>query len=204
MTDYNPTGRRDAEGPSSGPTMGFITKDGAPRPVTGDSLPHVKDPPQITLPAVYGKDIPLPQVTQVGDYWVGQPIPTEGYRLLELIMFYTPTDIGGGVGAGELSVLAEKRLLLRDPTSNAEPYVWVPQGVVNPVLNTPAIEPGYAWRSFYQSELRFLPFAVSAGAPTELAISLTFDVSTAPAWRFRFGDLDGSTSVLSVSYLLQR
>lgn len=200
-----------ADGPGGPIIVGYRNQSGQQLPFRGDdSLPFVKDPPELSGMVLYRPDAALNAVLSVDQYETLDRINTEGVRTLELVVVFTSALVAAAP-QGYLSIIAEK---LRTVMGGKD-ELWVPQGVVDPVLQVPPsgsplpIAQGYATRRFYSSELVFEPYNGQApGSRGPFTAAITFDVTSAAAWRFRVGarNVAGATAAATAAlyYDLQR
>lgn len=227
--DFLPRGRaavqrvRRESGDADAAVIAYQDPGSGAQTFPGDSkFPFVKDPPDVErlvrLRRSYDPDTqqtsnPIPTTTVLADFEASSPIDTTGFRELRLILGYFPQ----AVTVAQLSLIPEARIFDSNvpQASAAVADNFAPIGVVEPCLfvtdtttGDVSIADGYAFRRFYQTELRFNPF-LNRDAPvafTEPAtLMLVFDVRTYRGFRFRFAELEGGvTSFLDLSYVLMR
>jgi hypothetical protein len=206
--------RRDAEDDQPIQVAGYVPGTDRARAFPGDEkFPFVKDVPDVTGPDEYRKSVvkaslvnPLPFAATLGDYETLPEIDIRGSRGLVLMGIYVPgSDLQLG-GQGLLSVICEASLEPFAPTTpSLLGEVWVPIGVVDPTLRTPAIQPGFAYRNFFSSEFRLDPWVgyVAPPFPTVPAVvfTLVFDVSWYRKVRFRVAELAPGQQLPVLTYL---
>lgn len=211
--------RRDAENAENLTTVGYVPGSDQTRAFPGDEkFPFVKDVPDVTGPTLYRKSFglsgglptlgnPLPLATGVFDYETLPEVDVRGHRAFALFGVYWPkTDEQAG-GSGLLSLICEASLAPLEATGPSTD-VFFPIGVVDPTLNLPAIEPGYAYRNFFSSEFRLNPFLglnppfPNLGVPRQF--TLIFDVSWYRDVRVRCADLATDGAYLQLNYMRMR
>lgn len=226
--------RRDGGDDAPITQMGYSPGSQQARAIPGDAkFPFFKDPPDVSGPFEYRTSDVIPPAKTltnplpfVGGFGFGSPldiyqngpaIDVRGISQLAAVLTYLPGTITMQevtTGVGILSIIAEHALQPFEASSVDEPY-WVPIGVVNPILHTPAVVPGYAYRDIFSSEFRWQPFAGLVNPlpiNTPLRQTLVFDVSSYQQFRFRFADLaagggelqNNTPAYLWASYYLMR
>lgn len=211
--------RRDAENAENITTVGYVPGSDQTRAFPGDEkFPFVKDVPDVTGPTLYRKSIglsgglptlgnPLPLASSSLLFETLPEVDVRGHRAFALFGVYWPkTDQQAG-GSGTLSLICEASLAPLEATG-LQDNVWYPIGVVDPTLNVPAIDPGYAYRRFYSSEFRLDPF-VGLNPPfpnlvAPLLFTLVFDVSWYRDVRVRCADLVTDGAYLQLNYMRMR
>lgn len=210
--------RRDAESDENLTTVGYVPGSDQTRAFPGDEkFPFVKDVPDVTGPTLYRKSIdftggfsnlinPLPLASATYDYETLAEVDVRGHRAFALFGVYWPAA-EQGVGSGTLSLITEASLEPLEATGPNFP-IYFPIGVVDPQLNVPAIEPGYAYRNFYSSEFRLDPWVGYQPPFPQVGprqFTLIFDVSWYRDVRVRCADLvvDKGT-FLQLSYMRMR
>jgi len=198
--------RRDAENAENVTTVGYTPGSDQTRAFPGDEkFPFVKDVPDVTGPTLYRKSIesigdeglnlinPLPSASSLTSYETLSAVDVRGHRAFALFGIYFPAvDQQTETGLGLLNIIAEASLEPIEASSSST--VWYPIGVVDPVLNAPAIAPGYAYRRFFASEFRLDPWAgyvPPAPFPPSgpVPFTLVFDVSWYREIRIRCAEL---------------
>jgi hypothetical protein len=198
--------RRDAENAENITTVGYVPGSDQTRAFPGDEkFPFVKDVPDVTGPTLYRPLDKLNPAEVFADYETLPSVDVRGHRAFALFGVYTPGQIQG-VGTGLLSLVVEAAL---EPVTATAPSVqtWYPIGVVDPTLNAPAIEPGFAYRRFYASEFRLdpwagftPPFPLSGPIP----FTLIYDVSWYRDVRVRCAELSAAATSLRLNYMRMR
>lgn len=189
----------------------------AGRPVPGDQkFPFFKDVPDVEGPVflrdgAVSEDLivvvtnPLPLATAVSGYDTSPELDVRGIRqVLVFLRYFAAVEMGAGVGV--LSLVPQASFL-PSPSQESE---WMTIGVVNPTLNAPAIEPGYAFRHVFSTELRLDPGYTGDPAnpqpygrgPYEL--TLAFDVGPYDVFRLRYADVVANLSTLYARAYLMR
>lgn len=208
--------RRDGEDDENLQPIAYVPGSDKARAFPGDEkFPFVKDVPDVTGPTLYRKSFsivegvqvlsdPLPLATTLADYQILDPVDVRGHRAFALFGIYWPK--AAQTGFGTLSLVVEAALSPLESTGPSTP-VWFPIGVVDPTLNVPAIEPGFAYRNFFSSEFRLDPWAglQPPFAPVaERYFTLIFDVSWYRDVRVRCADLVTDAAYLQLSYMRMR
>lgn len=220
--DYTLTGdaqaravRRDAEDDQPVKPIAYVPGSQRARAFPGDDkFPFVKDVSDVTGPDEYRKSIqggsftnPLPLASDLTGYETLGEVDVRGHRAFCLFGLYTPAFAQQGGGTGLLSLICEASFAPFAPTSYTFD-TWVPIGVVNPVLNTPAIAPGYAYREFHSSEFRLNPWTGYQQPPYPnagtVSFTLVFDVSWYRKVRIRCADLVSDAAYLDLRFFRQR
>jgi hypothetical protein len=194
-------------------TVGYAPGGGAAtKAVPGDQkFPYFKDVPDVEGP-VWLRDgfianpgpplqpitaNPLPLVVTADDYETSPVLDVRGIRqVLVFARYWSGLDGDPLSGVGVLSVVPQAAF---EPSPEVS-QEWMPIGVVDPVLYTPAIEPGFAFRRVYSTELRYDPGYTPLGPQPYLEgpheLTLVFDVGPYDVFRLRYGDLVTASSSL--------
>jgi hypothetical protein len=140
---------------------------------------------------------PLPFAATAFDYETSPEIDVRGIRqVLVFLRYYAGVD-EQLAGEGVLSVIPEAAFF---PAPAATEQQWMPIGVVNPVLNVPAIQPGFAFRHVFSTELRLDPgYTGLAPQPYTVGpfeLTLAFDVGPYDVFRLRYADVVSNASTL--------
>jgi hypothetical protein len=198
--------RRDSEDDENLQPVAYVPGSDKARAFPGDEkFPFVKDVPDVTGPTLYRPLDKLNPAEVFADYETLPSVDVRGHRAFALFGVYTPGQIQG-VGTGLLSLVVEAAL---EPVTATAPSVqtWYPIGVVDPTLNAPAIEPGFAYRRFYASEFRLdpwagftPPFPLSGPIP----FTLIYDVSWYRDVRVRCAELSAAATSLRLNYMRMR
>jgi hypothetical protein len=198
--------RRDSEDDENLQPVAYVPGSDKARAFPGDEkFPFVKDVPDVTGPIPYRQLDSLPVATSLADYQILEAVDVRGHRAFALFGSYFVSLDEQGAGS-VLSLVVEAALTPLESTGSAAP-VWFPIGVVDPTLNTPAIEPGFAYRNFFASEFRLDPWInitppfIPPQEPRNF--TLIFDVSWYRDLRVRCADLV-APSGLQLSYMRMR
>jgi hypothetical protein len=218
-------------------TIGYVPGSQRAQPFPGDDkFPFVKDVTDIEGPKFCRDGAvaldpgnpptivnPLPQVTDPflpagtpGAYEISPEFDVRPYRQLMFVFSYFPGPSAPGpdpvLAAGLLSIVPEVQVMPFTPQQAPNLSPWQPIGVVNPVLELPAVVPGFGYRRVYSTELRFdgaftgPPPAVPQPVPYGIGrpLTLAFDVSAYRDLRIKYGDLITDSSTLAARVFLQR